>query len=203
MAKKGKKKAAKEKIGIAERKRAEEKLISIKKELEVFGAMIHGFAHACINLYIVAGSKATQLISDININEWYPFERLRDLERIVTESYEDAEPVLERVGMEMMLSWYNFGPGKQIIKRGVDFLHFQSGSQGYASVVRGPEELVGTFNLVAIDEKKGTALIHSTTPFNKHLERGVIIGGMSAPGDLDHIDVDNDEDEHYFKIEFF
>jgi len=102
----------------------------------------------------------------------------------------------------MMLSWYNFGPGKQIIKSGVDFLIFQSGSQGYRSLVEGPEELVGSFDLVEIDEKNGKALIHSTTPFNKNLERGVIIGGMSAPCDLDYIDVNNDEDEYYFKIEF-
>ena len=54
-------------------------------ELKVFGATVHGFAQACINLNIVAGSKASSLISDINVNEWYPFERLRELERIVIE----------------------------------------------------------------------------------------------------------------------
>ena len=35
------------------------------------------------------------------------------------------------------------------------------------------------------------------------LEKGVIIGGMSAPGDLDYIDVTIDEDIHYFRIEFY
>ena len=176
--------------------------IEKEKELKVFGATIHGFAQACINLNIVVGPKASSLISDIDINRWYPFERLRNIEGIVIESYENVEPILERVGMEMMLSWYNLGPGKQIIKRGIDFLYFQSGSQGYSSVVKGPEELVGSFDLVEIDEEKCTALIHSTTPFNKSLERGVIIGGMSAPGDLEYIDVNNDEDENDFKIEF-
>jgi len=176
--------------------------IEKEKELKVFGATLHGFNQACINLNILGGPKVSSLISDIDINGWYPFERLRNIERIVIESYEIVEPILERVGMEMMLSWYNFGPGKQIIKRGVDFLYFQSGSQGYSSVVKGPEELVGSFDLVEIDEEKGTALIHSTTPFNKSLERGVIIGGMSAPGDLEYIDVNNDEDENDFKIEF-
>jgi hypothetical protein len=174
-----------------------------KEELRVFGATIQGFAQACINLNIVAGSKATELISDIDVNGWYPFERLREIERIVAESYENAAPILERVGAEMMLTWYNLGPGKGIISRGVDFLYFQTGSQGYASVVVGPEELVGSFDLEQIDEASGRALIHSTTPFNKNMERGVIIGGMSAPGDLDYIDVKNDEDEHYLRIEFY
>ena len=171
-------------------------------ELKVFGATVHGVAQACINLNIVAGSKASSLISDIDVNEWYPFERLRELERIVIESYENAGPILERVGMEMMFSWYKYGPGKNIIKKGIDFLYFQTDSQGYASVIKGPEELVGTFKLVEIDEENGKALIYSTDPFNKDMERGIIIGGMSAPGDLDYIDVKNDEDEHYFKMEF-
>jgi len=173
-----------------------------EKKLETFGATIHGFIQACINLNIVAGTKASSLTSNIDVDGWYPFKHLRDCERIVLEHYESPEPILERVGMEMMLSWYSLGPGKEIIEKGVDFLHFQSGSKGYASVVRGPEEVVGNFNLVEIDEKEGKALIHSTTPFNKNLERGVIIGGMSAPGDLDYINVENDEDEQYFKIEF-
>jgi hypothetical protein len=173
-----------------------------KKELEVFGATILGFAQACIHLNIVAGPKANDLVKEIEVNKWYPFEILRDLERIVIETYEKVEPILERVGIEMMQTWFNFGPGKQIINRGVDFLRFQSGSQGYASVVKGPEELVGSFKLIKLEEKLGKALIHSTTPFNKNMERGVIIGGMSTPGDLDYIDVNNDEEEHYFYIEF-
>ena len=177
--------------------------IESKKELKVLGATIQGYAQACINLNIVAGSRADYIIKDIDVNSWYPYERLLVIEKIVVESYDNAEPILERVGMEMMLGWYNFGPGKEIINKGVDFLEFQTGSQGYASVVVGPEELVGSFKLEEIDAANGKALIHSTTPFNKDLERGVIIGGMTAPGDLDYIDVNNDEDKHYFRIQFY
>jgi hypothetical protein len=68
--------------------------------------------------------------------------------------------------------------------------------------VQGPEKLVGSFNLEEMDEKKGRAIIHSTTPFDKDMERGVIIGGMTAPGDLDFIDVNNDRDKNHFTIEF-
>jgi hypothetical protein len=171
-------------------------------ELVVFGATIQGYAQACINLNIVAGSKAENLIGEIEVTGWYPFEKLLEIERVVTAAYENAGPILERVGMEMMLGWYHYGPGKEIVKRGVDFLHFQTGSQGYASVVKGPQELVGSFNLEFVDEQKGRARINSTTPFNKDQERGVIIGGMSAPGDLDYIDVKNQENPQIFEIEF-
>jgi hypothetical protein len=173
-----------------------------EQELVVFGATIQGFAQACINLNIVAGTKAENLLENIEVTGWYPFEKLREIERVVVEVYENSAPILERVGMEMMLGWYNYGPGKGIVKNGVGFLHFQTGSQGYASVVKGPEKLVGSFNLEYVDEEAGRARIHSTTPFNKDMERGVIIGGMTAPGDLDYIDVKNQEDPQIFEIEF-
>jgi len=175
---------------------------SPERELVVLGATLQGFAQACINLNIVAGSEAASMLRQVDVFGWYPFDRLREIERIVIASYENSGPILERVGIEMMLGWYKFGPGKEIIDKGVSFLTFQSGSEGYHSVVNGPEELVGSFDLAQIDEESGTALIHSTDPFNKDLERGVIIGGMSAPGDLDYIDVNNSEDRHYFRVEF-
>ncbi len=171
-------------------------------KLRVYGATLQGFAQACVNLNIVAGNKASEALREIEINEWYPFELLRTIERIVIDSYENADPILERVGVEMMLGWYNLGPGKQFVKRGADFLYFQTGSHGYSSVVKGPPELVGDFDLVEIDEENGFAVVQSSTPFNKSLERGVIIGGLSAPGDLDYIDVTNREDERRFLIEF-
>ena len=40
-------------------------------ELVVFGATIQGYAQACINLNIVAGSKAENLIGEIDVNGWY------------------------------------------------------------------------------------------------------------------------------------
>ena len=82
------------------------------EELKVFGATILGFANACINLNIVAGSKATSLISGIEVNGWYPFERLREIERMVVESYEKCGPIMERAGIEMMSIWYNAGAGQ-------------------------------------------------------------------------------------------
>ncbi|MBW2342378.1 MAG: hypothetical protein JRF50_18940, partial [Deltaproteobacteria bacterium] len=126
-----------------------------RKKLEVFGATLLGFAEACKDLNIVAGSTAGELVSGVEVNKWYPFKRLRDIEATVIEAYKNAGPILEKAGAEMMLTWYNLGPGKEIINTGVDFLRFQSGSQGYASVVKGPEDLVGSFELVELDENKG------------------------------------------------
>ena len=170
--------------------------------LEVLGATLYGFVRACINLKIFAGFMEEPYTEGIEPMRWYPMKRLFDMEKAAIQNFEDASPILERVGIEMINAWYNLGPGRAIIKRGIDFLYFQTGSQGYRSVVKGPEDFIGSFALIDMDEKKGAALIRSTTPFNKDLERGIIIGGMSAPGDLDYVDVTNEGGGNLFKIEF-
>ena len=173
-----------------------------EQKLEVFGVLIQGYAQACLNLNIVAGKRATDFINNIDIMKWYPLEKWTELEKMVIASYKNYDPILLRVGIEMMNGWYHFGPGKDIIKRGVDFLHFQTGSQGYVSVVKGSKEEVGDFHLESIDEKKGKAVVYSTTPFNRKMECGVLIGGMLAPGDLDYVDVINDNNPDYLEVEF-
>lgn len=171
-------------------------------QLEVFGALLMGYAQACVNLNIVAGTRAAALTAELEVNQWYPFARLKELEEIVLKAYADNAPIMERVGIEVMSSWYHHGPGKHIISRGIDFLTFQTGSEGYQSVVKGPEHLVGRFFLESSSEDAGTARIHSTTPLNRDMERGVIIGGMMAPGDLDYVDVQFDEASQTFNVEY-
>ncbi len=182
----------------------------MRRELRVLGATIHGFAQACLDLDVVPGLKgkaaaesgAFYRVADIAAEGWYPFERFREVERMVARGYDNAGPIFERVGIEMMIAWYESGAGKEHVARGVDFLRFHAGELGYASVVRGPEELTGSFRLTMLHETARVALVHSTTPFNKDFERGLIIGGMSGPRDLELVDVDNHPDAQFYRIEF-
>lgn len=171
-------------------------------DVQVFGALMVGFAQACMNLNIVAGKSANDLIRGLEIPRWYPFAQLRKLESTVMSSYKNSGPILTKVGMVMMHNWYHYGPGKEVLRGGASFLHFQTGSGGYASVINGPTEQIGTFDLEFFDRRRGRAVIVTTTPFNKHLERGILIGGLSAPGDLDYVDVVMGEDPQMLHCEF-
>lgn len=172
------------------------------EDLTVLGATILGFAEACVALNILDVSATAGLTDRIEVRSWQPFERLRAAERIVLNSCQDVREVMRRVGIEMMRSWYHRGPGRGCIDGGVDFLRFQSGSAGYCSVVRGPPELVGRFELLELDLATRRARIHSTTPFDKDMERGVIIGGMSAPGDLKDVCVEGERGTGLFVVSF-
>ncbi|MCB9761467.1 MAG: hypothetical protein H6739_16610 [Alphaproteobacteria bacterium] len=172
------------------------------EQLKVFGALLAGYAQACVNLNIVTGGRGIELTQGIEVNQWYPYSRLKELEELVIQSYADNAPILERVGIEMMQAWFHFGPGREIVDHGLGFLDYQTGSAGYASVVSGPPEYVGAFSLLEVNKDAGRARIHSTTPLNRDMERGVIIGGMSAPGDLDFVDVSYDPKTQIHIVEF-
>lgn len=172
------------------------------RPVRVFGALLVGYAQACVNLNIVAGRRGAELVGGLEVNRWYPLARLRRLERLVLESYENTGPIMERVGMEMMNNWYHLGPGRQLIGRGADFLSFQAGSGGYASVIEGPASQLGDFTLLTENRKSGRATLKSTTPLNRDMERGVLIGGMKAPGDLDFVDVVYVPERQAFEIEY-
>lgn len=171
--------------------------------MEISGTLLAGCARACINLKIVAGVQASNLIEGIQPLNWYPLERLQKLGDIITSTYDNPVPIMEQVGIEMMTEWYNFGTGKNLIKKGADFIVFQTGSEGYKSVVKDPSSFIGDFKLISFDEKKGEAVIESSTPFNRDMERGVLIGGMKALGDLDYIEVNNEKNKDIFIITFY
>lgn len=116
--------------------------------------------------------------------------------------YANVDPIMVKVGIMMMTGWYHFGPGKELIRRGAAFLHFQTGSSGFSSVVKGPEHQVGAFELEMFDKRAGRAIVRSTTPFHRKMECGVLIGGMLAPGDIDYVDVHNDDDPDLLIVEF-
>jgi len=179
-----------------------EGIVSPMDEMQVHGALMVGFAQACVNLNIVAGHDATSFIKGLQINDWYPLSQWEKLQELVVRSYGNVDPIMVKVGIAMMTGWYHFGPGKSVVRKGVSFLHYQTGSGGFASVVRGPESVVGSFELEQFDKSRGVAVVHSTTPFNRKMECGVIIGGMSAPGDIDYVDVSNDGDPDRLLVEF-
>jgi hypothetical protein len=169
-------------------------------ESEVLGVFVASFFRACVHLNILMGDEVAAL-GDVKPDEWLPAARFTDAFASLDRRFRNFEPIKERIGIEMMRLWYEFGPGRKIVRRGVDFLHYQTGSEGYHSVVRGPAGQIGAFTLEALDEAGGRARVRSTTPFDRSMERGVLIGGMQVAGDLAYVAVDNAADPDLFEIE--
>lgn len=168
--------------------------------VELSGFFLLSFTRACINLNAIVGDDMEKLVGGIDPQSWLPASSFLAALDLIAGRYPQFEPILERIGAEMMRLWYEFGPGRSIVHKAIDFLHFQTGSEGYASVVRGPAEGVGRFVLESIDAQSGTAVVHSTTPFERAMERGVLLGGLQLAGDAIYVDVDNSRDADRFVV---
>ncbi|MBS2018511.1 MAG: hypothetical protein JST00_36940 [Deltaproteobacteria bacterium] len=171
-------------------------------DVKLAGYFVASVAQAFVHLRMLGGPEVETLCAGVEPTGHYPYPRFAALLATVEKRFKDMEPVLEQLGMQMMTDWYEHGPGKGIVTRGVGFLEFQTGSQGYRSVVSGPDSAIGAFTLVALDEKAGTARLKSTTPFPKTMERGILVGGMRAPGDLTYVDAINAPDPQVFDVTF-
>ena len=172
-----------------------------KQDIELLGVFLQSLAAACVNLQIVARDQATAILST-QPQQWYPAAHYIDFLRSLSQRYEHFEPIKERIGAEMMRLWYEHGPGRTVIDSGVGFLRYQTSSAGYHSVVRGPAADIGAFTLEELDETAGRARVRSTSPFDRTMERGILLGGMGLTSDLVYIDVDNAADPSLFHIEF-
>ncbi len=175
----------------------------MKNKTYIHRSLIEGFSVACINLKIIAGSEIDETTLKKNTSEWYPIDEWIKFQDRLINKYKDYQPIMTRVGMEMMMGWYHHGPGKTLINNGVDFITHQTGSLGYHSVIKGDPAEIGTFDLIELDTKNKKAIVHSTTPFNREMEKGVLLGGMKAPDDLVYIDINNDDDTNIFKIQYY
>jgi len=170
-------------------------------DVEVFGVFLQSLGHACVNLQLIAGEEAAGACS-VDPGSWYPAARFRELFEHVVGCFPNPEPLRERIGTEMMKLWYEHGPGRSIIASAVDFLRYQTGSEGYHSLVRGPESNKGAFSLLELDEPRGRAIIRSTTPFDRAMERGVLLGGLKLTGEVGYVKIENTPDASTFHVEF-
>lgn len=173
---------------------------------QVNGALLGSFVQACLNNKVSLDEELNKIISldspEVQAKKWYSLEIYQRLCAAVLKTYTDPNPVFEKVGEEMMVLWYNFGPGKTLVKSASDFLKFQTGSQGYYSMVKGTKEEIGDFKLSYIDEKSGIALINSTTPLNRRIELGVLRGGVKLFSTTYFARVTKSDDDKYFMVEF-
>ncbi len=169
-------------------------------QVEIYGALLRSFLDAGESLQLLLQGDAEE-IGPFEPDKWYPLEELQKLLRRASQ-YKNHGSILEQIGIEMMKGWYHHGPGKSLISSGVDFLKFQTSSKGFQSVIKGPPERTGNFDLTDLDEAGGTASIYSSTVFPREIERGVLLGGIGLAGELLYYDVSNASHADRFDIYF-
>jgi signal transduction histidine kinase len=168
--------------------------------VEVNGALFKAFCAAGKSIHLLLQDRMSANAT-WDIDQWYSVEAFRAL-LDHSSRYSNPAAVLERLGEEMMHSWYAHGPGMSIAPTALDFIRFQSGSQGYGSVVRGESLEVGNFELLAMNPAGGMATICSSTVFPRNMELGILYGGLTACNDLLYFDIALRDDRRHFDIRF-
>jgi len=172
----------------------------MNNQVEIYGALLRSFLNAGESLKLLLQGEVER-IESFEQDKWYPLEEFQNLLRLASR-YKNHGSILEQIGIEMMKGWYHQGPGKSLISSGIDFLKFQTGSNGFRSVIKGPAEDIGSFDLTGLNETGGTASIRSSTVFPREIERGVLLGGLGLAGDLLYYDVSNASPAGHFDIYF-
>jgi hypothetical protein len=165
--------------------------------LEIHGSLLQGLAGATHSLELMLRDDHVQY----EAGQWYPIAELTRSTAVV-QQYSQPGHILRRLGVEMIRLWYSHGPGRYLVENGLDFLHFQTGSNGFRSVIRGPVDLLGSFDLTELDEAGGTAVMTSSTPFPRELEAGILLGGLGVTDHIAYFDIDYDPADGRFLIRF-
>ncbi len=164
--------------------------------------VFRALAQACSNLGLYVEPEAKEYSRRLEETEWVPLEQLQRLLDLAAVAYPEPGPVLERLGREMVRVWYHQGDGRRVVRSGLDFLRMLSAGRAYRQIVCGPDDVVGTLILVRLDQAAGVAVVQSTTPFSRDLERGVLRAGARLTGDQCAVEVTNAQDPNRFEIEF-
>lgn len=108
--------------------------------------------------------------------------------------------VRRQLGHQLLSDWYHQAGGYAQCPQALDVLRHHMRAGSYAQMARG--EGAGRFALLDIDEAAGLAHVHSSTPFCRDWEAGMIQGALDAPGDLLFSDVRWDAAQQRFELRF-
>ncbi len=165
---------------------------------EVAGSFLLGISQSFANLNIFTKDILEDSVKTIDPVKWYPYSKLIELLNYVKSNFHnESKSILFRAGINFINLWYEYGPGKEMIFSGLDWLHANTESQGYNSVVRGGEKTdIGWCNIINIDEKKGIVVYENVTPLPSDLVKGIFYGGCFLFDDMEYVYIETTEEKY-------
>jgi hypothetical protein len=168
---------------------------------QLLGTHFLAFRHVAATLHGVFDAHLERFLQDVHYNAWYPVTVMQHLcQRLA--AYANAGLIFEQIGVELAQIISGYDEWQPFFRTGGDFLHAHGQSQLYYHFVSGPADQIGALSLVQVNDQEGRAVVHSTTPFNRDLERGLLLGGLRLSNSFDYVTVDNSADANTFQMRF-
>lgn len=149
--------------------------------------------------YAQLGLPAPALLRQLPAQGWLP---LTDPLAFLRDAGGEPLPAAARfqLGSQLIDDWYHEAAGFTRCPGALDVLQHHVRAGSYAQMARG--SAAGSFALLQLDETAGLAHVHSSTPFCRDWERGLIQGALDAPADLLYSDVRWDAASSRFELRF-
>lgn len=113
-----------------------------------------------------------------------------------------AAAVRFQIGSSTLQDWYHEANGFALCPTALQTLRHHASIDSFGQWARGEPARLGHFRLMGLDEEQGLGSVHSSTPFCREWERGLIQGALDAAGDLLFSDVSWDPAHSSFQLRF-
>ena len=101
--------------------------------IELSGFFVLSFSRACINLNAIVGDEMASWSTGSIRRDWLPASSFRAALDLIADRYPQSSRSWSASGMEMMRLWYEFGPGRSVVKEDHRFSALPDRLWGYAS----------------------------------------------------------------------
>jgi hypothetical protein len=150
-----------------------------------------------LELYVAP--EAAEHLEQTAEEEWIPLEQLQGVLSLAAAPYPEPGPLFDRLGVEMVEAWFTQGAPEAATS--VALLLEQLGA-AYGRLVRGDLVDTGELSLVRYDATAGEAIVRSTTPLGRELERGILRGLLCRCQGVLGAEVEStrDREEHLLRV---
>ena len=161
---------------------------------EVSGAFLIGMISSFSNTRIIESKLIPFAAERLLPDAWYPYDYLIRLNALIEEKIPESSSILFWAGVKFIEIWYWQGPGKHMIRSGLDWVYCNDKGGGYNSVVRG--ERVGWCRNLVADERQGYALVENVMPMAPAYLRGIFFGGFYLFDDMAYFNTEIESVSH-------
>ncbi len=174
-------------------------MVRATKRPVVRRAVFRALVQACRNLELYIAPEAAEHLEQTADEEWLPLEQLQGVLSLAAAPYPEPGPLFERLGTEMVEAWFTQGAPEAAASVGP--LLEQLGA-AYGRLVRGELADTGELSLVRYDAAAGVAVLRSTTPVGRELERGILRGLLRRCQGVLGVEVEStrDPEEHLLRV---
>ncbi|URI07521.1 GGDEF domain-containing protein [Aquincola tertiaricarbonis] len=171
-----------------------------RQQGEVSGAFLIGMLQSFGATHILPPEQIPFPVEGLCAESWYPYDYLVKLNQLIEDQVPHSASILFWAGVRFIELWHRQGPGKHMVRSGLDWVYCNDRGGGYHSVVRGDN--IGWCRNRLTDEAQGVAWIENVMPLSPAYLRGIFFGGFYLFDDMAYFNTEVESVTHDAALPF-